>query len=127
MEIAVSYTRKLNHALYGGNQYESSDFFCSLKMEIPDDEDPKGCHADLSATVKQMVENAVENEILDISGGLSPIEWNQWLQNALQKRWGDVETYNSMSPYQKNIAQMLKKAFKRIKYSDDHASEDTID
>jgi hypothetical protein len=120
MEIAVSYTRKLNHALYGGNQYESSDFFCSLKMEIPDDEDPKGIHDDLSQTCKSMVENAIENEVLDISGGLSPQEWSQWLTNALQKKWGDVETYNSMSPYQKNIAQMLKKAFKRIKYAEEN-------
>jgi hypothetical protein len=120
MEIAVSYSRKLNHALYGGNQYESSDFFCSLKMEIPDDEDPKGIHTDLSATCKNMVEDAIENEVLDISGGLTPSEWNQWLQDALKKNWGNVETYNRMSPYQKNIAQMLKKAFKRNKYAEEN-------
>jgi len=114
MEIVTSYTRKLNHALYGGNQFESSDFFCSLKLEVDDEADPKGVHDDLSTQCKNMVEEAVEREILDISGGLPKLEWDAWLVGVVNKKvWGDVETYNAMSPYQKNIAQMLKRAFKR--------------
>jgi len=34
IEIAVSYSRKVNHALYGGKNYENSDFFCSAKQEF---------------------------------------------------------------------------------------------
>lgn len=126
MEIAVSYTRKLNHALYGGNQFESSDFFCSMKLDVPDDEDPSKAYADLQGVCKTTVDDAVEKEILGIGGGLTPVEWNAWLQGALKKQWGDVETYNKMSPYQKNIAQMLKKAYKRNQYAENHETESTI-
>jgi len=114
MEIVSSYTRKLNHALYGGNQFESSDFFCSLKITVDDEEDPKEAYHDLQNTCRNMVEDAVEKEILQISGGLPKLEWDAWLTGVVnQKHWGDVETYNRMSPYQKNIAQMLKRAYKR--------------
>lgn len=120
MNVAVSYTRKLNHALYGGNNFESSDFFVSLNMEIDDETDPKGIYEDLHTTCKEMVNESVEKEILDISGGLSKLEWDKWLVDVVHhRRWGDVETYNRMSPYQRNIAQMLKRAVKRGDYQEE--------
>ena len=39
MEITASYSRKLNHALYGGGDYENSDHFCSMKTETEEPED----------------------------------------------------------------------------------------
>lgn len=123
MEIAVSYSRKLNHALYGGNNFESSDFFCSLKLELEDETDPKGVHDDLSKNCKEMVDQAVEREILEINGGLPKVEWDSWLTTVINgKGWGTSTQYERMSAYQRNIAQMLKRAASRAKYK--NAKED---
>ena len=117
MQVVASYTRKINLGLYGGNDYEMKDFFCSLNIEIPDDEDPKGAYKDLVQTCRESVEEAVEEEIIQISGGLPKKEWDEWLKNVVGgKGWGTSEQYETMSPFQKNIAQMLKRAYKRSNY-----------
>lgn len=90
-------------------------------MEVDDSEDPTGIHHDLSEVCRSMVNKAADEEIMDISGGLTPSEWDRCVQDALQQRWGDVETYNRMSPYQKEHIQRMKRAFKRIKYQENHA------
>jgi pyruvoyl-dependent arginine decarboxylase (PvlArgDC) len=114
MEIAASYTRKINLGLYGGNDFEMKDFFHSVKLEIPDDQDPKGTMKELRQTCEEVVDEAIEEHIMDIAGGMTKTQWDTWLTNVVKHRkWGSVEDYEKMSPFQKNIAQMLKKANKR--------------
>lgn len=116
MGITASYTRKLNMGIYGGNDFEMKDFFHSISLQVPADEDPKQTMKELRLTCQEVVDNAIEEHIFAVSGGLPKKEWDTWLSDVVGGRgWGDVETYNRMSPFQKNIAQILKRAYKRNK------------
>jgi hypothetical protein len=109
MEIAVSYSRKLNHALYGGNDYESSDFFCSLKLEVEDETDPKPLHDQLHETCKMAVEDAVRTEIYGFQNGIPASEFKQFMYDYVAGRKIDGERYQAMSAYQKDIIQTIKR------------------
>ena len=63
-EIVASYSRKLNHSLYGGKSYETSDIFCSAKQET--DKDPADAYNELFAFCRQAVETKVEEEITEL-------------------------------------------------------------
>jgi hypothetical protein len=115
MEVAVSYSRKLNHALYGGNDYESSDFFVSLKLEIEDEEDPKPLHDDLHNTCKEMVDSAVEREIMGFQGGIPASEFKQFMYDYVAGRAIDGERYYSMSKYQQDLIQTIKRGKATLK------------
>ncbi len=64
VEIARSFSYKLNVAHYGGNQYESRDFFCSEKAEcsIEDQAEVSAalyqfCRAEVLRSVKEYIAN----------------------------------------------------------------------
>lgn len=46
--------------------------------------------------------------------GLSPKDFNQFLDKYLTENTGDLEVYNGMSDAQKAVIQEIKKAFKRL-------------
>jgi len=124
VEITVSYSRKLNHDLYGGNQYESSDHFCSLKIVTDEETDPKEAHKELSELAKEMVDGRVEEEMMAMDGGIPKAEFNKMLDNFItNKAWGGAEDYERMSQYQQNIFQVIKRAKKRVKYADEKLTD----
>lgn len=65
VEIARSATYKLNCAHYGGNQYESQDFFCSQKAECAPEDAPDVSEA-LYQFCRGEVRRAVAEAIADL-------------------------------------------------------------
>lgn len=62
IEICRSFSGKLNHQLYGGNPYESSDYFASRKIEVPEDQAAEEserihqeCRAEVQAAMLQTI------------------------------------------------------------------------
>lgn len=94
MKIVASYARKLSHALYGGNEYESSDFFCSAEGE-------DASHDELSKFCKDSVEKAVEREIAGLQGGLNQLEWAKVRDAYVQDGVIDPDVHEKMSKAQK--------------------------
>lgn len=119
MEMVVSYARKINHDLYGGSPYESSDHFCSLKsvIDVLDEKSIKEAHEELSQTAQELVQARVEMEMMDMTAGLSKREFNEFLDAYLENRAVSVETYNKMSVYQKGIIQVVKRSKNRKAYA----------
>lgn len=75
--ITASASRKINHALYGGEQFESSDHFASLSAAVEEGEDILQAHRELMMACKEMVNTSVSNEILKMQGG---IPWNTFME-----------------------------------------------
>lgn len=65
VEIARSFSFKLNCANYGGNQYESQDFFCSEKAECAID-DADDVSEMLYQFCKSQVRLAVKDAIAEL-------------------------------------------------------------
>lgn len=103
--------------MYGGQPYESSDHFCALKQVIDDDTDPVEVQKELAQLAKDMVDARVENEVMNMAGGLHKKEFDRIIDKWLKEGdAGDVDVYiDEMSPYQQNIFQIIKRARKRIK------------
>lgn len=116
MEITASYSRKLNHKVYGGQEYESSDHFCSAKIEVSDEEDPQKVYNDLHEQCQLGVMQSMRNEITGIAGGLQVKVFNAWLDNYLANKNVSADEYASMSTAQKEIIQAIKRSKKRQDY-----------
>lgn len=113
MEITVSYSRKLNHQLYGGNSYESSDFFVSLKNEIDDETDPKQAHNELSQLAEDLVDTRVEEQIVGFQGGIPFEEYAKFIYDYAANRLKDPEVFDNtrkrMSKFQRHIVDSMRR------------------
>lgn len=109
MEIAVSYSRKLSHELYGGNSYESSDHFCSLKIEIDDETNPEETHKELAEMAEKMVNSRVEEEIMGFQGGVPHDEFKKFIYDYVAGRPINGERYYAMSRAQQDLVQTIKR------------------
>jgi archaellum biogenesis ATPase FlaH len=114
IEITASYARKINHAMYGGNEYESSDTFCSMKEVISAESDPVQAYEELVGLCKEAVDNHVQLEI-DEMGGLDKETFEKWKYDYVAERPVDEETYHKMSKKQMNDIQLIKKAKATLK------------
>lgn len=114
VQITTSYSRKLNHDLYGGNPYESSDFFCSITKEVEEEEKKKEIKQ-LYMFVKSQVDERANKEIAGLLGGMSPREFKHVLDNYIENTTLTSDQYERMSKGQQNIIQEIKKSKKRIK------------
>lgn len=109
MIITTSYSRKLNHELYGGNSFENSDFFCSVNTEVDKGADVLITQAELHNLCKTAVEKAIAHEIMGFQGGIPTAEFKQFMYDYVAGRKIDGERYNAMSAYQKDIIQTIKR------------------
>jgi|TARA_Y100000310_G_C20689413_1_gene821222 hypothetical protein len=69
-EITRSYSRKIQLENYGGNKYESADFFASWKEEIPDgtsSKDEKKISDELFRCAKQDVNDSIHKSIKEMN------------------------------------------------------------
>jgi len=67
-EITRSYSRKIQLQNYGGNKYESADFFSSWKEEIPDgtsSKKEKEISDELFRCAKQDINDSIHAHIKD--------------------------------------------------------------
>ena len=119
MEITASYKRKINHELYGGMSYESSEYFCSANQEVEDGIDLHGVQKawkELQAFCKDEVDKEAADALTGLSGGMPRLDFNKALDNYLQgKAIGTAEDYEQMSPHQQSIIQAIKRSKKRTK------------
>lgn len=113
--ITASYSRKINHALYGGAQYESSDHFCSLTADIEIGEDVLKAQKELAGACREMVEKSVEGEIESFSGGLPPEVFYNYLRDLVARRPINVETYDRCNARQKAVLQAAKRGIQMNK------------
>ena len=113
MEITASYSRKLNHALYGGGDYENSDHFCSMKTET---EEPEEAYIELYNACVDSVTKSIAMEIASWTGDLSQTDTLEWIKNYCNDVDVLGEEYERMSKHSKDIIQELKKLKKRHSY-----------
>lgn len=113
--ITASYTRKLNHGLYGGGQYESSDHFCSMSATLDDNDIPQNAYQELHQACKEQVEKAVYDEITSFSGGIPADVFYTYLRDLVARRPIDAETYQKCNNTQKAILQAAKKGIQMNK------------
>lgn len=113
MEISVSYSRKLSHELYGGNSFENSDHFCSLRTTIDDEQDPKEAHAELAQIAKELVDARVEEEIMGFQGGIPYDQFKQFIYDYVANRLKDVEVFDTtrakMSKHQRDMVDTIRR------------------
>lgn len=124
MQISTSYSRKLNHAQYGGMEYENSDHFCSISEEVlidpsltveERDDGLKEIATKLQAMCRSLVETSVSNEVTGLSGGMPRLQFNKVLDLYITKGTMTSEEYETMSPMQKDIIQAVKRSKQRNK------------
>lgn len=113
--ITASYTRKINHGLYGGGQYESSDHFCSMSATLEVGEDPTKAHQELKTACMEMVNNAVLDEITSFSGGIPADQFYTYLRDLVARRPIDGETYQKCNKAQQAILQAAKRGLQMNK------------
>jgi hypothetical protein len=107
--ITASTSRKINHAIYGGEQFESSDHFVSLSANVEDGEDPTKAHRELMLMCKEMANTSVSDEILRIQGGLPWTKFMELIREyRLNKQVGDIEGFERMNRLQKAIVNEMK-------------------
>lgn len=116
--ITVSYTRKLNHALYGGGAYESSDHFVSLGAEVDEGENILVAHQELKDTAHHLVDKATEDEITSFLGGTSADEFYSYLRDLVAGRAIDPEFYEQCNSRQKAVLQAAKRGLQMKKRDD---------
>lgn len=116
LTVTASTARKINHAIYGGEQFESSDHFVSLSASLEDGEDVVKAHRELMLMCKELADTSVANEILKFQGGLP---WTKVLELARKYRLKgaveDLEEVEKMNRLQKALFNELKLAV-RTKY-----------
>lgn len=93
--ITASYTYKVNHALYGGAAYESSDHFVSLNATLEAGEDPLEATKDLQKTAKELVIKEVGRTITGFSGGQPQQDFEKLLYNTAAQRPIDEDLYTA--------------------------------
>lgn len=107
--ITASYSKKLNHDLYGGGQYENSDHFVSLSAEVDTNEDILEQTRELQATARELVETDTENQITSFQGGITADIFYTYIRDLTANRPIDGETYLECNWAQKNILQAIKR------------------
>lgn len=124
--ITVSTSRKINHAIYGGEQFESSDHFVSLSADVEDGEDILAKHRELMAMCKEMANTSVSDEILKMQGGIA---WSDFLAKLrdyrLKRQTTDVEGHEKMNRLQKAIYNEMKLLI-RQKHENQISGDQTI-
>lgn len=114
--VSASYTRKINHDMYGGFPYENSEFFCSIRRQCEKGKEAEA-YRELVALAKEEVVKATASEIQGMMGGLPAKEFQRMLDDYLQgKSWGTADDFAGMSQFQQTVFQELKKSKKRINY-----------
>jgi hypothetical protein len=116
--ITTSYSRKINHALYGGGQYESSDHFCSLSAELEVGEDPVVAHKQLAESCRVLVESSLDSEITSFAGGLNAEDFYDYLRDLVARRPIDGEVYYRCNKRQQAVLQAAKRGLQMSKRDD---------
>lgn len=107
--ITASYSRKLNHKLYGGSEFESSDHFMSLTAELDHGEDTVAAEKELRSACMEAVTHAVEDEIMSFQGGITAEQFYTYVRDLVANRPIDGETYMACNQRQKSILQAIKR------------------
>lgn len=110
--ITASYSRKINHEIYGGGRFESSDRFVSLSAEVHDMDSIVDVYAQLRTACEDMVNESLAADMASFGGGLTPQEFNDYLQALVARRPIDAETYQRANANQKAILQAAKRGLK---------------
>ena len=79
-QITVSTSRKLNHAVYGASDYESSDHFVSLGAEVNVGDNIVELHSELTELARELNNKALSRAILKIQGGYSWVDYLELLR-----------------------------------------------
>lgn len=112
--ITKSYSYKINHALYGGHQYESSDHFCSLTAEVDESDDLMQCSRDLSLACEDIVFGSVETQIASFQGGIPAKEFDTFMYDYVAGRVLNPEVFDEtrkrLSPSQAKTIDIIRRA-----------------
>ena len=101
--VTASTSRKINHAIYGGEQFESSDHFVSLSATLEDGEDVTKAHKELMLICKEMANTSVAEEVLKLQGGLAWDAFFLILKEYRLKKTIDESEFDKMNRLQKKI------------------------
>lgn len=113
--ITSSYTRKINHSLYGGGAYESSDHFCSMSASVEVGEDVQKAEKELHTMCMEMVNNHVLDEVSSFAGGITADKFYTYIRDMVARRPIDGEVYQACNKAQKAILQAVKRGLQMNK------------
>ena len=112
--ITQSYSRKLNHHLYVGSQYESSDHFISLSADLDEDENFTECSKELKDICIEMVDQSIESQIQSFQGGIPAPEFEKFMYDYVAGRVNSPETFDEtrkrLSPSQFKSIDIIRRA-----------------
>ena len=72
MKISRTYSRKLNRAKYGGNQYEMTDISCTYEEELLPNQEVHAASELFHEMAKADVEQSIIKEIESIKSNTAP-------------------------------------------------------
>ena len=101
--LTASTSRKINHAIYGGEQFESSDHFVSLSASLEDGEDVVKAHRELMLMCKEMANKSVADEILKLQAGIPWSAFMEVLKTYRLKKTISETDINKMNRLQKTL------------------------
>jgi len=125
--LTVSTSKKINHAVYGGEQYESSDHFASLSADLEEGEDLITAHRHLMEACRELVNTSASQEILKMQGGIS---WERFFEVARKYRLNRVLDGDSsiesqkMNQLQRQIMNEIKLLMRDKKEIQDKGTDD---
>lgn len=103
LTVTASTARKINHAIYGGEQFESSDHFVSLSASLEDGEDVVKAHRELMLMCKEMANTSVADEVLKLQGGVAWTDFFTLLKTYRLTKTIDEAEFDKMNRLQKKI------------------------
>lgn len=110
VEVTASYSRKINHALYGGGDYENSDHFCSMKVET--EEDPSEVYEELHNACMDNVAQSIANEIVGFTEGTPP---KRFLEILRAYRLDKIQLIDSITEKMDLVQRQTLEEFKKLK------------
>lgn len=113
--VTTSYSRKVNHEVYGGVKFENSDHFVSLTAALETGEDPIQAEKDLHKTCMELVNNHVLDEISTFAGGINAEAFYTYIRDLVARRPVDGEVYMACNPAQQAILQAIKRGIQMNK------------
>lgn len=122
--VTSSYSRKVNHKIYGGGDFENSDHFVSLTASLETGEDPIEAEKELHQTAMELVTNHVLDEISTFAGGVNADTFYTYIRDLVARRPVDGEVYMACNQAQKAILQAVKRGLQMNKR--DNSKVDTV-
>lgn len=113
MKIIASYNKKINHALYGGGDYENSDHFCSMEIDVSDPEvEPTMVYEELHNECVENVMKSIAKEISSFNEGMSDAKFAETIRAY---RLDNLQLNDTITEEMTRQQKIILEEFKKLK------------